>query len=106
MQFTHRLAGHLLIDGEVLEWVEGRHLAYSYVFQHEYPEPPSRVALELLRYSDRMCCLELRHEDLLAGGEAWEDASRSWDVALSSLKTLLETGQPLPWPSRGGRQRF
>lgn len=100
VQFRHRLAGHLLIDGEVLEWVEGRRLVYSYSFLREEPEPPSRVTVELLRYGDRMCCLELHHDELLIGGETWQEIEVFWDKALSSLKTWLETGHPLPWPGR------
>ena len=101
MQFTHRLAGHLLIAGEVLEWVEGRRLSYSYTFLREELEPPSRVTMELIRYGEHMCRLDLRHDELLVGGETWTDVDFFWDIALSALKTWVETGQALPWPGRG-----
>jgi uncharacterized protein YndB with AHSA1/START domain len=100
IQFMSRLGGQLLIDGLVEEIVEGRRLVYTFQFQFDDPEPPSRVTYELIRYGERMCCLELRHEGLEPGGPTWDSVSKSWDVALSSLKTLIETGSPLPWPGR------
>jgi uncharacterized protein YndB with AHSA1/START domain len=99
-----RLGGQLLAEGEVLEIVEGRKLVHTFRFQLDPPEETSRVSLELLRYGDEMCCLELRHEELDPEGQTLASVSTSWDVALSSLKTLLETGRPLPWPERK-RQR-
>lgn len=102
LRYVGRVAGQLLIEGVVEELVEGRRLVHTFQFQFEELEPASRVTYELLRYGDRMCCLELRHEGLEPGGETFKSVSASWDVALSSLKTLIETGQPLPWPSRRG----
>jgi uncharacterized protein YndB with AHSA1/START domain len=100
VQYASRLGGQVLIDGAVLEIVEARRLVYTFQFQREDPEPPSRVTYELLRYGDRMCALELRHEALEPGGETYDSVATSWDVVLSSLKTLVETGRPLPWPQR------
>jgi hypothetical protein len=98
--FVSKLGGQVIVEGVVEELVEGRKLAHSYQFQEEYPEPPSRVTFELLRYGDAMCCLQLRHEGLIPGGSTLASVSTSWDVILSSLKTLIETGKPLPWPGR------
>jgi uncharacterized protein YndB with AHSA1/START domain len=100
VQYMSRLGGQLLIDGAVEEIVEGRKLVHTFQFQFDDPEPPSRLTYELIRYGDRMCCLELRHEGLEPGGPTWDSVSKSWDVTLSSLKTLVETGNPLPWPER------
>ena len=100
IQYTSKVGGQVLIDGTVEEIVEGRRLVHTFQFQIEPPEPPSRVVLELVRYGERMCCLELRHEDLDPEGETYRSVAASWDVILSSLKTLLETGRPLPWPGR------
>jgi hypothetical protein len=95
-----KLGGQPIVEGTVEELIEERKLVHSYRFELEYPEPPSRVSFELLRYGERMCCLQLRHEGLLAGGQTLASISTSWDVILSSLKTLVETGHPLPWPGR------
>jgi uncharacterized protein YndB with AHSA1/START domain len=98
--YLSNLAGQVVIEGTIEELVPGRKLVHSYQFQEEDPEPPSRVTLELLRYGDAMCCLQLRHEGLVTGGSTLASVSTSWDVILSSLKTLIETGRPLPWPGR------
>ena len=95
-----KLGGQVIVEGVVEELVEERKVVHTYQFELEYPEPPSRVSFELLRYGDQMCCLQLRHEGLLAGGQTLANVSTSWDVILSSLKTLIETGHPLPWPGR------
>lgn len=100
VELLSKLGGQPIVLGQVEELVEERRLVHTYDFQLEYPEPPSRVSYELLRYGDRMCCLQLRHEGLLAGGQTLASVSTSWDVILSSLKTLIETGHPLPWPGR------
>lgn len=95
-----KLGGQVIAEGVVEELIEERKLVHTYQFELEYPEPASRVSFELLRYGDQMCCLQLRHEGLLAGGQTLSSVSTSWDVILSSLKTLIETGHPLPWPNR------
>jgi hypothetical protein len=95
-----KLGGQVIAEGVVEELIEERKLVHTYQFELEYPEPVSRVSFELLRYGDRMCCLQLRHEGLLVGGQTLSSVSTSWDVILSSLKTLIETGHPLPWPNR------
>jgi uncharacterized protein YndB with AHSA1/START domain len=100
MQYFSKLGSHLLIDGEVEEIVEGRKLVHTFQFQSEEPEPQSRVSYELLRYGEAMCCLELRHAGFEPDSDTFRSVSSSWDVLLSSLKTLVETGRPLPWPRR------
>lgn len=103
--YLSNLGGHVVVEGMIEELVPGRKLVHTYQFQEEYPEPPSRVSLELLRYGDAMCCLQLRHEGLVPGGSTLGSVSTSWDVILSSLKTLIETGRPLPWPGRNPAPR-
>jgi hypothetical protein len=100
ISYLSNLGGQVVVEGVIEELVPGRKLVHSYQFQEEYPEPPSRVTLELLRYGDAMCCLQLRHEGLVPGGSTVGSVSTSWDVILCSLKTLVETGRPLPWPAR------
>lgn len=100
VRYTSKIGGQVVIDGVAEEVLEGRRLVHTFQFQIEYPDPPSRVTLELLRYGDAMCCIELRHEGLLPGSDTHGSVSTSWDVMLSSLKTLVETGRPLPWPGR------
>jgi uncharacterized protein YndB with AHSA1/START domain len=100
IRYLNRLAGTPVIEGVVEEIIEGRRLAHSFQFQFDPPDPPCRVRYEILRCGDEMCCLEVRHEGLVPGTETCESVATSLEVTLSSLKTLLETGRPLPWPAR------
>jgi uncharacterized protein YndB with AHSA1/START domain len=100
IRYLGKIGWQLLIAGTVEEILEGRRLVHSFEFQFDPPDPPSRVTYELIRFGDAMCCLELTHDGLAPGTETLDSVTRSWDVTLSSLKTLIETGHPLPWPSR------
>jgi uncharacterized protein YndB with AHSA1/START domain len=100
IEYAGKLAGHVVIAGTILELVEGRRLVHTFQFQFEPLEEPSRVSFELLRYGDRMCCLQLRHDQLDPESQTYSGISTSWEVFLSSLKTIAETGNPLPWPGR------
>jgi uncharacterized protein YndB with AHSA1/START domain len=53
----------------------------------------SRVTFSI-EPKDGFVRLTVRHEDL--PGDQWEDAAHGWSAVLSNLKTLLETGNPLP----------
>lgn len=100
VQYANRIGWQIVIDGVAEEVQEGRKLVHTFQFQFEPLEEPSRVTYELLRYGDQMCCLDLTHEGLDPEGETIRNASNNWDTILSSLKTLVETGKPLPWPHR------
>jgi hypothetical protein len=43
-----------------------------------------------------MVKLTVRHEELVAGSGMHEGLVEGWPRVLSSLKSLLETGKPLP----------
>jgi len=100
ISYLSNLGGQVVIQGVIEELVPGRKLVHTYQFLEEDPEPPSRVAWELMRYGDEMCCLQLRHEGMVPRGSTLQSVSTSWDVILCSLKTLVETGRSLPWPRR------
>ncbi len=55
----------------------------------------SRVTYEI-EPRGPVCKLTVTHEDLLAGSALTERIVDGWTTVLSSLKTLLETGVPLP----------
>ncbi len=52
----------------------------------------SRVSFDIAPY-DGMVRLTVTHEDLQADGEMARNIQRGWPIVLSSLKSLLETGQ-------------
>ncbi|MFN3650633.1 MAG: SRPBCC domain-containing protein [Armatimonadota bacterium] len=106
VQYVSKLGGTPVVEGTVQELVPGRRLVHSFAYAAAEnallePDPPSRVELELVRCGDRMCCLELTHSRFHPASSAYNALEASWDVILSSLKTWVETGGPLPWPSRG-----
>lgn len=60
-------------------------------------EPPSKVTLELQAGArDAVTRLTLVHEEFPEGSAVHRACTAGWPQILSSLKTLLETGQPLP----------
>lgn len=59
------------------------------------PSPPSRVTLELDTI-DTMVRVRVTHDQLVPGSNMLKGISNGWPRVLSSLKTLLETGKPLP----------
>ena len=86
--------------GEVLEVDRPRRL--SYTFHHILSdagrkERPTKVVFNLEPYG-KLVKLTLTHEDFEEGSVILDGISKGWPAILSSLKSLLETGQPLEIP--------
>ena len=83
----------------IIEVEPGKKLVHTFAFVHQKDDPPSRVTYEIKAMGE-MCELTLTHDQF--GGEtaAYHDVCGGWPVILSGLKTLLETGKPLPWPKK------
>lgn len=58
------------------------------------PEAYSRVTFEIEPYDD-MVRLTVSHDDLVVGSGMANGVTRGWPLVLSSLKSLLETGEGL-----------
>lgn len=58
------------------------------------PDPPSRVTYEIERLGPA-CLLRLTHEHFGGETSTSRGTNRGWQIILSGLKTLLETGKPL-----------
>jgi len=90
-----------VIEGE-LEAIDAPHrltATWRWVADPEArDEPPGRVEWTLVDATadGRVTRLSLRHGQLALSPVSWELARRRWPVALSSLKSLLETGSALP----------
>jgi DNA-binding transcriptional ArsR family regulator/uncharacterized protein YndB with AHSA1/START domain len=82
--FTPEFAAEVGLDDETLE-VIGREGRSRVTWQIEEDGP--RVKLTLV------------HDDFEAGSRVLELVSGGWTPLLASLKTLLETGEPLPEPA-------
>jgi uncharacterized protein YndB with AHSA1/START domain len=59
-------------------------------------EPPSRVEWTITEAGDGLVRLDLVHGDLARSPLTWAHVKDGWVVIINSLKSLLETGAPLP----------
>ena len=59
-------------------------------------EPPSRVEWILTPAGDGLTRLDVSHGDLFRSPKTWASVQNGWVWILDGLKTLLETGEPLP----------
>ena len=59
-------------------------------------EPPSRVEWTLTPAGDGLTRLDVLHADLARSPLTWASVKTGWVWILDSLKSLLETGEPLP----------
>jgi len=75
----------------VLTWSEPKHA--------EDPAKTSRVIFEIEPFADAVR-LTVRHEELEPGSDMLEGITRGWPAIVSSLKSLLETGEPLAMTTR------
>jgi uncharacterized protein YndB with AHSA1/START domain len=84
------------IEGKVVEVDEPRRLVLTWVGARDelLSEKASRVTFEIEPFFD-VARLTLTHDELVAGSKMWEGITDGWPKVLSSLKTLLETGQAI-----------
>jgi uncharacterized protein YndB with AHSA1/START domain len=91
--------GRTPFQGTLLEVDPPRRLVYTFSYVGDpdtAPEQPSRVTWEIAPLGE-MCKLSVVH-DGFAPGEmlTYRKVGGGWPFILSNLKTLLETGEPLP----------
>jgi uncharacterized protein YndB with AHSA1/START domain len=89
------------IVGHVVESSPPRHLVLTWASPQDAgnPEKVSRVTFDIETYGDGVR-LTVTHSDLEPQSPMLSGVSRGWPLVLSSLKTLLETGKPLPGTSK------
>ncbi len=83
------------------EWADvvGRRVGFSDEFLAKIAaEPRSKVTFEIEDLGD-LVKLTVIHDDFEPGSGVLEAISKGWPAILSSLKTLLETGESLPAPA-------
>ena len=103
-EMFYGVKGHRYIDAYILEMEPGEKLIHSFAMLLSFHEditynPPTRVKYELFPLGD-MCLLELTHDGFNGRHQSFYDLSDAWDTVLSALKTVVETGQRLPWPKQ------
>ena len=82
------------IVGKVVEIAPPTRLVISWAnpAQAADPDSVSRVSFDVAVYED-MVRLTVTHDELEAGGGMAKGIQQGWPIVLSSLKSLLETGQ-------------
>ena len=97
--------GSVAVEGEVVESQPPRRLVTTWAFRHD-PElaedPPSRVTWEIEQQGE-ICRLTLVHDGFASETRTFHSVVSGWPLVLSSLKSLLETGEPLPSPAGNGQ---
>jgi uncharacterized protein YndB with AHSA1/START domain len=87
-------------DEPILECDPPRRLVHEWLSAYDpelAAEEPSRVTWEIEPREDGMTLLTVVHDRLEGAPRTAENvAGEGWMYVLSSLKTLLETGEPLP----------
>ncbi len=97
-------SGHPAVDGmiEVCEpphrLVQTWHVLYDAAMAEE---PPSRVEWLISVAADGLTQLDVVHGDLARSPLTWAHVKDGWVWIIDSLKSLLETGEPLPQPTMG-----
>jgi uncharacterized protein YndB with AHSA1/START domain len=87
------------VEGEILEVAPKTRLVLTWRARWDpavEQDPPSRVTYELEPMSPATTRLRLTHDQFDAETATYEGSVTSWPLMLSSLKTLLESGKPLP----------
>jgi uncharacterized protein YndB with AHSA1/START domain len=89
--------GHLDLVGKVVESSPPRRLVLTWAFPADEgrEEKYSRVTFEIEPFRD-VVRLTVTHERLEPGSEMLQGITEGWPMVLSSLKSLLEVGKPLP----------
>jgi len=90
-------AAALLLAGKVVECDPPRRLVLTWAAPEDeaHEASHSRVTFEIEPFRD-VVRLTVTHDRLEPGSEMEESISDGWPRVLSSLKSLLEVGRPLP----------
>lgn len=95
---SHGPDGDVWGDGPVYEWHPPRRLVHEWrsLYDEEMAaEGPSRVTWEIEPHEGGYCKLTLTHDRLEQAPKTAAGVAGGWLLIVSSLKTLLETGEPL-----------
>jgi uncharacterized protein YndB with AHSA1/START domain len=89
--------GEVVLVGKVIESAPPRHLVLTWAFPADEAreQEHSRVAFGIEPVGD-IVRLTVTHDHLEPGSEMLEGITEGWPKVLSSLKTYLEVGRPLP----------
>jgi uncharacterized protein YndB with AHSA1/START domain len=89
--------GKVMVHGAVLEVEPPRKLVTTFVSAWMEEGFETTVTYQIDPVGDA-CKLTLVHAGLMPGAKLTEEIQNGWAVILSSLKSMLETGEPLHLP--------
>jgi uncharacterized protein YndB with AHSA1/START domain/DNA-binding transcriptional ArsR family regulator len=91
--------GSPAVEGDVLEAEPPRRLVTTWSFRNSelQNDPPSRVTWEIEPLGET-CRLTLIHDGFATETPTFHSVVKGWPRVLSSLKSLIETGEPLVIP--------
>ncbi len=95
--FKKRKTGRTSVKGVVLECDPPTLLSYTWVHvaPDAPPAPATKVTFQLKQVTPGNVRLQITHEAHEPGSQLHDMVREGWPAVLSSLKSLLETGQPL-----------
>ncbi|MFN0094196.1 MAG: ArsR/SmtB family transcription factor [Dehalococcoidia bacterium] len=92
--------GRDAMAGTILECDPPRRLSHTWRFMYDpelAKETPSRVTYEIQQLGPT-CRLTVTHDQFEEENQTWAHISGGWAALLNSLKSLIETGEPLAFP--------
>jgi uncharacterized protein YndB with AHSA1/START domain len=95
--YTNTEGGKTVVEGEVLECEPPTRLTFTWRAlwsEQAAAEEPSRVSFQV-EPMEGVCRLRVVHDSFPEGSRVFEEVSQGWSGILCSLKSLLETGEPL-----------
>jgi uncharacterized protein YndB with AHSA1/START domain len=83
--------------GKVIEFTPPKRLVLTWSFPGDEgnKEKTSKVTIDIEQYRET-ALLTITHDELEPASDMLEGIMDGWPKVISSLKTLLETGKPLP----------
>jgi uncharacterized protein YndB with AHSA1/START domain len=96
-KILYRRDGKVTDEHVISEIIPPRKLVHTFkpLFGEFAGELPSRVNIEL-KASGAVVRLSLRHDRFQPDSKVFPACAIGWPMILNNLKTLLETGEPLP----------
>lgn len=97
--YRYHVDGTAHIVGELIEVDPPRRLVMTFraIWDEAVAaDPPTRTTFEIEPTGPDVCRLTVVHDGFEAPTATYEQTSPGWSYILSNLKTLLETGAPLP----------
>lgn len=91
--------GFKVVDGEILDIEPFKKLVLSWRAHWDAEaakDPPSRVTYELTEASSNTTKLRVIHDGFKTATATYNGSVGAWSLMMSSLKSLIETGKPLP----------